>query len=915
MKNYKLFFYLGISLLILCSAIAKSQNSGPTAPEVMQFEPADATDMVNLITGDVSYVLPLLTVPGPEGGYPVVLSYHAGIPIEMESSWVGLGWNINTGEINRAIRGVADDLNGTQNHTSMYDYLKTSTNSFVSINSPFPQVPIGVSVSWGSNWSVGGYVIFGGVAKAGLEVGSAGSNVSIGIGSQSGGYSIGVTTGSNGTAVYGNIGSLSASVGSNGVSLGISSSYSFGNWSVPLTSIGVSLSSSGSSVGLSVLGFTAISQLSAINSKNVSSSTSGWNYNFIYIDFGSSKTKYFYYQGETKFDYGALYMKSSLRNSDKPYHYNPVQSTDIVSDVIVYPYSNTYFDNFDDVEKNCNLMLPAYDLYQVNSQGLNGSMSPKYFSSRLIYGNGRAIKTGIRGIDYEYDNNNWMNDIKDEIRYHNVLSDLPNIAGFADHIYFYFDCAYESYLKIREGDFSNHSGDPFWGNTDFNGGQQENSANYNPSKKRKVNSKHVEWFTNNEIISNEQDVLNRGFLESRSLKDDEYENPRENSDLFEPDGIGAYSITVEDGKTYHYSIPVYQFEHITNNELNSTDFYEQITNGKYAYTWLLTSITGPDYVDRPDGNNELGTVGEEDYGYWVEFEYGKWTDGYIWQLPYIKPSYKKPYTWGRKQIYYLNSIKTKTHTALFIKSLRFDGLGSMGQNLSKAEYVKSEYVGEPGENKTFVLEPGYFNCQTNEVLTTSKGYLSSDEWRLTGYFEKEIEEKHKSLKLEKIILLKNETLQHQNLSTTNTTNLITNPNDDNFLHWHDKLIRPDRGCFSMTPAFIPCYQFCRTIGLANFKVNQQDNVYDITDISGKNIETVAISTVNFNYDYSLCPGTPNSDAGNGGKLSLKSISFAGKNNIRSLPPYVFKYWETGETSYSSKRADEWGFDYIHPNNW
>lgn len=34
-----------------------------------------------------------------------------------------------------------------------------------------------------------------------------------------------------------------------------------------------------------------------------------------------------------------------------------------------------------------------------------------------------------------------------------------------------------------------------------------------------------------------------------------------------------------------------------------------------------------------------------------------------------------------------------------------------------------------------------------------------------------------------------------------------------------------------------------------------------------------LKTVNFEYDYSLCPNTPNSTASNGGKLTLKKYGF------------------------------------------
>lgn len=87
-------------------------TNGPGQPEFQTFTPASATEMVNLFTGDFSYNLPLMTVPGPNGGYPINLAYNAGIGMEQEASWVGLGWNINAGAINRSMRGLPDDFKG-----------------------------------------------------------------------------------------------------------------------------------------------------------------------------------------------------------------------------------------------------------------------------------------------------------------------------------------------------------------------------------------------------------------------------------------------------------------------------------------------------------------------------------------------------------------------------------------------------------------------------------------------------------------------------------------------------------------------------------------------------------------------------------------------------------------------------------
>src|SRR5688572_18897557 len=99
----------------LAPTVTYALTSGPTAPEATSFEPVDTTDMVNMQTGDLTYNLPLLEVPGPEGGYPLSLSYHANIQPNEDASWVGLGWSLNTGSIARSVNGYPDDFKGVSN--------------------------------------------------------------------------------------------------------------------------------------------------------------------------------------------------------------------------------------------------------------------------------------------------------------------------------------------------------------------------------------------------------------------------------------------------------------------------------------------------------------------------------------------------------------------------------------------------------------------------------------------------------------------------------------------------------------------------------------------------------------------------------------------------------------------------------
>lgn len=95
-------------------------TSGPTQPEFSKFEPVNATEMVDIFSGDFKYNLPLLNVPGKKGGYPINLFYNSVTNMEEEASMVGLGWNLGIGQINRTMRGIPDDFNGEPIEREVY---------------------------------------------------------------------------------------------------------------------------------------------------------------------------------------------------------------------------------------------------------------------------------------------------------------------------------------------------------------------------------------------------------------------------------------------------------------------------------------------------------------------------------------------------------------------------------------------------------------------------------------------------------------------------------------------------------------------------------------------------------------------------------------------------------------------------
>jgi len=101
---------LVLTCQLIQPGIASALTTGPSQPEVQSFEPVGTTDMVDMFSGDFVYNIPLMDVEG----YPINISYHGGASMEQEATWVGLGWNINPGVINRTVRGLPDDFKGEE---------------------------------------------------------------------------------------------------------------------------------------------------------------------------------------------------------------------------------------------------------------------------------------------------------------------------------------------------------------------------------------------------------------------------------------------------------------------------------------------------------------------------------------------------------------------------------------------------------------------------------------------------------------------------------------------------------------------------------------------------------------------------------------------------------------------------------
>jgi len=414
-----------------------------------------------------------------------------------------------------------------------------------------------------------------------------------------------------------------------------------------------------------------------------------------------------------------------------------------------------------------NMTFPSYDNYNIQAQGLSGSMSSPLFENGALFG--LSDRENNQGYALKYDVNG------------SSSTTTPINAKFDSKPFFYLDNEISTYLNMADVPTAlfNITSTNTSSLSHYSSGVEVNA------KPRRATSTFVEYYTNDEIRTNYNTLKQNGYLQANTSGFDRTGMPKE--------GIGAFKITATDGKTYHYSLPVYNHEIITRtfgaipasqNEWES--YFEKRQLEPFATHWLLTAVTGPDFIDNGDG-----VAGDGDLGYWTSFEYGKWTDAFIWKAPYKKdyivddknPAIK---TWirGRKQLYYLDKIKTRTHTALFVKNERYDS---------------------PSENWSYHSARHINDLQDNSV-----------EQRFNVPSQKQ-------LMLSQIILVKN-----QNDSSDKTFG--NDGNQSTTIHYNQSDKESE-----------------------NAKYNIYDNVLD----TGDGVQTCipkAIKVINFTYDYTLVPG-------------------------------------------------------------
>ncbi|MBV7269076.1 hypothetical protein [Winogradskyella luteola] len=740
-KYIAIFLTLNFLTSIVPVNILWASNNGPNAPEASAFEPVNATDMVNLSSGDMSYVLPLLEIDG----FPVTLSYHAGIPMDMEASWVGLGWNINTGTIARGVSANPDDwgLGRRLNLT----YLQGEIDSY-SINvgvGVAKAAEVGVGLSWGSNKSISGSVS----ASVGPVSASIDTN---------GNYGVGINPLKTFKGAFGKISDVAEDKDKSpfGGSIGISGNVKRGGLAANISvggssdhvSAGMGVSISGQGIGSSFSvggsngskGGDARGGGAGISMNSFSAGDYSYNTKGFYIPltigifsfgFGHTKTKISLKNAYRKYAYGALYhnvntlYETSIGSDYLPGSINTsfddYQRRNVFGDVYEQELPRQESDFISDYRKSpekLNFTYAGYDSYNINATGIGGALVPIIGQNTVLIGEGYDGSA----VDGNYD--------KTKVFYHNAKGtgnlipskSLSTAQTNSNRLSFSFDGQINEDAIVSGNSFNNYTGTTLNINNFINTGSSINN--------RPRSGSYIEVYTNAEI-NTYANVQQKGVLLPSSLKTNNSSLSRL-SQGYMAEGIGGYKITTPDGKTYHFMQPVYQYEQIQhsflNFDANNTSIYN--SNSKrdgtpYATHWLLTAITGPDYVD--DGNH---FPDEGDFGYWLRLDHGQWSNAFAWRSPYDNKQYdldggilsltnksKKNYSTyidneveksdpghflqGRKDLFYLDKIVSKNQSAIFVKDIRHDAFGtSADYNYEPNHLFKNKIDGGPTTDYT-----------------------------------------------------------------------------------------------------------------------------------------------------------------------------------------------------------------------
>jgi hypothetical protein len=708
-------------------------TSGPTQPEFNAFTPIGTSDMVDLASGDFNYNIPVMDV----GGYPINLAYNSGVTMDQEASWVGLGWNLNVGQIERQVRGLPDDFKGDEirYENDLRDNVTIGTN--FGLNAAFAGYDaINLGVGLGVQWNNYEGITFKPSYGIGFELSD---NVSVGLNFSS---SVGEgATVSPSVSISGKMEQKSNGIISEGLKgggtlgLGFNSRKGVENLSLSLTAQpykNYSFKLFGSNVNFDINGkqgglggsitfnnttFTPSKRIGFENGNFSFSAAAGAE--FTLVELQGQITGYGSYQ---KIASAYKNRKEKAYGYENTHHKRQQSITGDGGGVLDFNRENERT-----VSENTTV-LPVtnytYDTYNISGQGVSGMFRP--FKSQVSYVyNDRVVDNGMGGttgiefgggnavhwggsftvnpsssstggwntnnnvLPYFNESNTDLNNLDYENTTFKLVGGLvidPNINLYKDKL------MHSKAINIKLGGSSkNRKTEPYYM---YKNGLTVNSNPINSKIKR------TERFVRNQVIQK---------ITAREANGDPFVFRNENAKDHHTSGI---KVLQTDGSTYIYGSTAYNVNKVeasfdvssrngnnttglvtyngslSGNHSNFSDKYvNRITTPQYAHSYLITSVLSSDYEDI-DGNG----LSLNDLGSYTQFDYKKIPNIYKWRVPFEQntanfsnglfsnPNDEKAnYLYGEKELVYLDKIVTKTHVAFFDLEERLDAVGVQGQ--------------------------------------------------------------------------------------------------------------------------------------------------------------------------------------------------------------------------------------------
>ncbi len=746
-------------------------TGGPSQPEMAGFTPTNADNMVDLFGGDFHYTIPIMTVPGPNGGFPINLNYTSGVGMEQEASWVGLGWNLNPGAINRQVRGIPDDFRDDiiekiyrrrDNNTFLFSpggggevfgadfgLGLSRTNSFIynTYNGISLCRRFGISASYVRERTVQDHKNKLSFSASASITQDSDNGVTTSFSMNGGknlkaGFNYGYNS-KSGTYTYGNQISLSISkpmevtkedksteiktktTSYGGVGRSFSTAATLPPIRVPMTSNSRGLSfqvggAGGFAEGYGTVNCNIVSQTTPPNViKNPAC--------------------------------GILYADKAAVNTLQDFNREKEICVDHDSRNLPLPVMTNDLYNITGELQGGTFRAYRSDYGHFYDNRIDNNTTANDVGVDLAFGNGTQIGTNLSFTFGESYSGDWLSEdydteltFKDKDQY-----SAQNPRSIHPSLYepFYFKMQGEQTAADLNlmSDIGNEKAvrftikssrkNSFWGGKDYRYYTNNTLSNGDISKyeqaKRTLRANSIEYDTNGTDPERQShhiaqfSILNADgerFTYGKTL----YNYLEKEVSFSISHGANRIDSTVIRGYTPAMASP----NTSPNQRVGKEKLYSSTSTPAYPYSYLLTSITSPDYVDLTgDGPSD------DDLGYWVKLDYSfkcSSNNAYCWRFPYQGANYFMgdrsnrnddlgSYYYGKKEIAYVDTISTKTHCAVFYTSPREDAHGvnnelmggcSQSQILYKLDSIKLFSKEDTSVAiKTAVFEYDYSLCQ------------------------------------------------------------------------------------------------------------------------------------------------------------------------------------------------------------